>query len=269
MGDDRGAEPVDAGGAQLRGEIVARRPAVDQDRAARRRGCSRIASPWPTSSTSTRRPEVGGPRRRRRRRERRAAQRRQRRARRAHEGELRSGRAVRNRPTGPARRAASPSRRRQTAPTRKPKREHRRAPRATPRRSRPGRSAPSCTWTSAQLGPPAPGGDLGDVAEQQRVEAVRAASTGRPGIWRGGGARPSPATSPAPPPASPARWRAGSWSRAFRSGRRSAAPSPGSRRSSPRRPRRGRGASRVRRSAPRSPRAAARRAGRSRAPRRS
>ncbi len=134
------------------------------------------------------------------------------------------------------------------------------------------RTNPPASMRTSQIGPAraaAPGGNLGDVGEQQGVQRVE-------GLDREAGdlaappRRASPATSPAPPRAAPAGWRAGSWSRARRSGRRSAARWRASRRSSSRLPRRARAASRPAAGQRRDrARAAAPRAGGSRARRRS
>ena len=85
-------------------------------------------------------------------------------------------------------------------------------------------------------GAAAPGGDLGDVGEEEGVEAVqgRQGDAGELGERR---ARPCRATSPAPPRAGRGRWRRGWSARFLRRRRRSAAPSPGSRRWSRRCPR--------------------------------
>ena len=166
MGDDRGREAptprVRSVGGEARRRAARRRPGSP----ARRGGSSRIASPWPTSRTSTRSPRrglAGAPRRRPARAPQPGSQRRQRPPRRRGRRGARPARAGADAAPRPAR---APAGRRRGA-----RRRRRRPPAARQRdRARPSPGAPA----SAR------------PARRRRAAARRgplSGSTGSPGTW--------------------------------------------------------------------------------------
>ena len=149
-------------------------------------GCRRIESPWPMSSTSTRRPEVGGaaeappPRVEENARERRVATV----AARSPPRPRRGDRRARGAPAAPV------SQRGEPPASRQPHRHH---DRPGHRRVGAGQAGPAqlhvCVGPAR---PSAPGRHLRDVAEQQRVDGVEGLDRKAGNLGRRGGEHPQP-----------------------------------------------------------------------------